>query len=230
VNVNLTLVVDEDVLERARDVASQQGTTDNALIRDFLDQLAEEAARRLAGMAMESRRPLRRPDRSLAMSPRVFLDTNILLYPEDASAGRKRARAVEVITELVAASSAVVSTQVLQEYYVAATSKLGLAPEVARENVGRLAQLDVVQVRPELVLGAIDVHRLNRISFWNALIVRSASAGGCGVLLTEDLSHGQVIDGVRVVNPFRADAGRAGERRARWRRASPRVGASRHTP
>jgi predicted nucleic acid-binding protein len=115
----------------------------------------------------------------------------------------------------------VVSTQVLQEYFVAATTKLGLSPAVARENVERFARLDVVLVRPELILGAIDLHQLNKVSFWDALVVRCASATSCSVLLSEDLNHGQVIDGVRVENPFLASPSRAGERRAR-RRSSPR--------
>jgi hypothetical protein len=59
VNVNLTLVVDEDVLERARDVASQQGTSVNALIRDFLDQLA--GARRGETLAQELREAWKKP-------------------------------------------------------------------------------------------------------------------------------------------------------------------------
>lgn len=64
--------------------------------------------------------------------------------------------------------------------------------------------MDVVIIKPDLVLAAIDLHRLRKLSFWDALVVRSAVAGGCGRLLTEDLLDGQVIDGVRVENPFRA--------------------------
>lgn len=52
------------------------------------------------------------------------------------------------------------------------------------------------------ILGAIDIHRLHGISFWDALIVRAAKESGCRVVLTEDMQHGQVVDGVNIVNPF----------------------------
>jgi predicted nucleic acid-binding protein len=95
-----------------------------------------------------------------------------------------------------------VSTQVLQEFFVTATRKLGMAAEIARQRVETLAQLDNVLVRPELVLAAIDLHRLRSISFWNALVVQAAVAAGCARLLTEDLNAGEVINGVRIENPF----------------------------
>ena len=60
----------------------------------------------------------------------------------------------------------------------------------------------MVQVTTELILSAIDMHRLHHLSFWDALIVRSARAGGCAVLLSEDLQHGQSYEGVRIENPF----------------------------
>lgn len=136
------------------------------------------------------------------MSERVFLDTNVLVYADDASAGKKRDQAREVLRALVSSSSAVLSTQVLQEFFVIATKKLGITPEIARRKVELFSQLDVVHVRPELILGAIDLHRLHKVSFWDALILRCASSAGCARLLSEDLNAGQVIDGVRIDNPF----------------------------
>ena len=137
------------------------------------------------------------------MSDRVFLDTNVIVYADDQSAGVKRSRALAVLRELVAESRAVLSTQVLQEYFVVATRKLGVSPVVARQKVDALSRLDVVVIRPELVLAAIDLHRLHQISFWDALVVRCAVAAGCSRLFSEDLQDGQVLDGVRIENPFR---------------------------
>jgi predicted nucleic acid-binding protein len=136
------------------------------------------------------------------MSDRVFVDTNIFVYADDRAARTKRARARAVLSELIRTRRAVVSTQVMQEYFAAAIKKLGLSPERARSRVERLNRLDVVLVRPELILGAIDLCRLQPLSFWDALVVRSASAAGCGRLLSEDLQDGQTIDGVRIENPF----------------------------
>jgi predicted nucleic acid-binding protein len=136
------------------------------------------------------------------MSDRVFVDTNIFLYADDRAARTKRVRARTVLSELIRTRRAVVSTQVMQEYFAAAIKKLGLSPERARIRVERLNRLDVVLVRPELILGAIDLCRLHALSFWDALVVRSASAAGCGRLLSEDMQDGQTIDGVRIENPF----------------------------
>ena len=137
------------------------------------------------------------------MSERAFIDTNILLYADDLDAGDKRTRAQEILKETIGESRAVVSTQVLQEFFVNATRKLGVPPEIARKKVELLQRLDVIVIRPELILSAIDLHRLHSFSFWDALVLRAAAAGGCGVVLSEDMNHGQVIDGVRVENPFR---------------------------
>jgi predicted nucleic acid-binding protein len=63
--------------------------------------------------------------------------------------------------------------------------------------------MDLVRVDLDLILAAIDLSRLHSFSFWDALIVRAAAAAGCGLLLSEDLQHGQVVDGVRIEDPFR---------------------------
>ena len=134
---------------------------------------------------------------------RRFLDTNVLVYADDLDAGDKRERAREVLQEAMASGEGVLSTQVLQEFFVITTRKLGVDPALARRKVELLAEMDLVRVDLALLLAAIDLSRLHSFSFWDALIVRTASAAGCGVLLTEDLQHGQVVNGVRIENPFR---------------------------
>ncbi len=94
------------------------------------------------------------------------------------------------------------STQVLQEYFHVATRKLGLSREAARGRVEAYAKLEVVLLRPPLILSAIDLHRLNKLQFWDALLVVAAASAGCDRLFTEDLHHGQVINGVKIENPF----------------------------
>ena len=133
---------------------------------------------------------------------RDFIDTNVLVYAEDLDAGEKREVAQALVADLVSSGRGVVSTQVLQEYFVA-SRKLGVAAEHARQKVDLFAKhLHVVLIDPALVLAAIDLHRLHAISLWDALIVRAAAAAGCARLVSEDLQHGQAIGGVRVVNPF----------------------------
>jgi len=96
------------------------------------------------------------------MSDRVFVDTNIFVYTDDRAARIKRVRARTVLSELIRTKRAVVSTQVMQEYFAAAIKKLGLSPERARILGERLGRLDVVLIRPELILGAIDLCRCTR--------------------------------------------------------------------
>jgi predicted nucleic acid-binding protein len=138
------------------------------------------------------------------VSERLFLDTNLLVYADDLDAGDKREVARRLLTEALAAANGVVSTQVLQEFFVITTRKLGVPAAVARQKIALLARMEVVVVRVELIIGAIDLHRLHRISFWDALVVKSAVVAGCARLLTEDLQHGQILDGVRIENPFLA--------------------------
>ncbi len=137
------------------------------------------------------------------MAERVFVDTNVFVYAADEDAGVKRDRARTCISELAREGRAVVSTQELSELFVASTRKLGIAPDRARQLVASVAQLDVVVLRQDHILSAIDLLRLSSISFWDALILRAAAAAGCAQVLTEDLNHGQVFDGIRIENPFR---------------------------
>lgn len=137
------------------------------------------------------------------MSARVFLDTNILVYSDDLDAGAKRNRARAIIEEAISKRTAVISTQVLQEFFVISTRKLGVDAAIARRKVVLLTSLDVVEVNVAMVLGAIDLHRLHQISLWDAMIIRAAAIAGCKRVLTEDLNHGQIIDGVRIEDPFR---------------------------
>jgi len=133
---------------------------------------------------------------------RVFFDTNVLLYADDLDAGAKRDRGRELLRDALSSGRGVLSTQVLQEFFVIATGKLGIDAAVARRKVELLATMDLVRVDLAMIVAAIDLTRLHALYFWDALVLRAAATAGCGVLLTEDLQHGQVIGGVRVENPF----------------------------
>jgi predicted nucleic acid-binding protein len=135
--------------------------------------------------------------------PRSFFDTNILVYADDKAAPAKQRTALDLVAEHRRARTGVVSLQVLQEYFVTVTKKLQVDAAVARRKVELLAEFDVASPEVSDILAAIDLHRLHGISFWDALILRSAKQAGCGVLLSEDMQESREIDGVRIVNPFR---------------------------
>jgi Predicted nucleic-acid-binding protein, contains PIN domain len=138
------------------------------------------------------------------MSSRVFLDTNVLVYLFDRDAPEKQARAREILKTEGASGRALLSTQVLQEFYVSVTRKLAepLDPEVAYRVVEDFAALPLVSIDTSLILTAIKRHQREQVSFWDALIIEAALTGGASLLYTEDLQHGRAIEGLRIENPF----------------------------
>jgi predicted nucleic acid-binding protein len=136
------------------------------------------------------------------MNGLVFFDTNVLVYTDDASAPKKQKRAIALFAEHLRNGTAVVSLQVLQEYFTAATRKLKVTPVTAQRKVELMARAKVVRFGPSDVIAAIELHRLTQISFWDALIVHAARSARAAVLYSEDLQAGGILGGVHVVNPF----------------------------
>jgi predicted nucleic acid-binding protein len=135
---------------------------------------------------------------------RIFLDTNILIYAYDRTAGRKHEIAKALMIELWNADGGVLSTQVLQEFYVTATKKVAcpMPPEEAKEIVVDFLSWDVVTNDGEAVVEAIDLQTAEKISFWDALIVAASRKGAASVLLSEDLADGRKFGDILVRNPF----------------------------
>jgi predicted nucleic acid-binding protein len=137
------------------------------------------------------------------MGRRSFLDTNVLIYSVDRADRVKQETALDWIARLAKERTGVISTQVLQEFFSAATRKLGIPPLQARQHLRDFRVFDIVQVTPEIIEEGVDCSILNTISFWDGLIVASASAARCSELISEDLTDGQIIEGLVVRNPFR---------------------------
>jgi predicted nucleic acid-binding protein len=137
-----------------------------------------------------------------SMAGRSFLDSNVLAYTDDRDEPRKRETALSVIELCRRSSRGVISSQVLQEYFVTATRKLGVSAEIARRKVELFARFDFVRIEVDDILAAIDLHRLHGFSLWDSLVIRSATMAGCSVLFSEDLQHGRKIGGLEIVNPF----------------------------
>ena len=138
------------------------------------------------------------------MNRLAFFDTNIFIYADDASAPAKQAHAIQLIASYQRSGLLVISIQVLQEYFAAATRKLGVDPETAQQKVQLLTRARLVRFVEGDVIAAIELHRLNRISFWDAMIVHAARLAGSDLLYSEDFQHGAIVAGVRINNPFLA--------------------------
>jgi predicted nucleic acid-binding protein len=138
------------------------------------------------------------------MTDLVFVDSNILVYAHDRTAGAKRERAIEVIEELWVTGRGRLSTQVLQELYVNVTRKLEspLTHLKAREVIKDLGQWVREPTTSTTVIRAIDLAELAKLNFWDGLILAAAEQSNATILYSEDLNHGQVIAGIKVVNPL----------------------------
>lgn len=133
-----------------------------------------------------------------------FIDTNILVYAHDRSAGRKHEIARKLIERLWQTRHGCLSIQVLQEFYVTVTRKVAqpINPSEAAELIRDLGYWRISTPVVEDVLGAIELQSEYQISFWDAMIVHSAHGLECDIIWSEDLSDGQVYRQVTVKNPF----------------------------
>lgn len=136
----------------------------------------------------------------------VFVDTNVLVYCEDAAFPKKQARAVEWLEALWRTRTGRVSTQVLNELYVTLTRKLKPAYPTgdARAEVRRYQTWQPLAQDHALMEAAWAFEARYGLSFWDSLIVASAQQLGCDILLSEDLQHGQKFGEMQVINPFQA--------------------------
>jgi len=133
-----------------------------------------------------------------------FVDTNVLVYAHDKSAGDKKRRAVTLIERLIDEGAGLLSTQVLMEFSVVVTRKLPrkLTAKQVSAIVEDFGTWNVFHPRVPDILKAIGFADRYSISFWDAMIVRAADALGAEIIWSEDLNHGQTYAGIRVENPF----------------------------
>jgi predicted nucleic acid-binding protein len=135
---------------------------------------------------------------------KIFLDTNVLIYAYDVSAGKKHEMAKTILMDLWNSGKGVLSIQVLQEFFVNITKKVSKPLDIntAKDIIKDLLKWDVVMIDGESLLEAVEIHIRRQYSFWDSIILKAAQKGGAVLLLSEDLMHGQTIDGVKIKNPF----------------------------
>ncbi len=133
-----------------------------------------------------------------------FIDTNILVYAHDVSAGEKHTRAANLIKTIWESRNGCVSVQVLQEFYVTITRKVAkpVPPSTAVQVITDLSSWKVHSPTVDDILRAIQIHDQLQISFWNAMIIVSAEQCQCSMIWSEDLQHGQLFGTIHIQNPF----------------------------
>jgi predicted nucleic acid-binding protein len=138
------------------------------------------------------------------MNGKVFLDTNILVYAHDLDAGKKHTVAVKIVKDMWENRTGVLSTQVLQEFYINVTGKIKspISSFEAREIIKTYACWEIRENTSMSVIRASEIEEKYHISFWDALVVFAAYEGKVDKILTEDLNSGQIIEGILIANPF----------------------------
>ena len=138
------------------------------------------------------------------MTAKVFIDSNILIYAHDADAGPKQRIVAAQIRALWEDQSGCVSTQVLQEFYVTVTQKLGkpVSKSDAREIVRDYAQWVATPTTAQTIIRASEISERWRLSFWDSLILAAAEEQDCSTVFTEDLNSDQSVPGIQIINPF----------------------------
>lgn len=134
----------------------------------------------------------------------IFVDTNILVYAYDADAGSKKVKAARVIQDLWDSMNGMLSTQVVQEFYINATRKIlqPLPSAVARGVIENYLVWRVQLIVPATILRASEFQERHSLSFWDAMIVAATCEGNANVLLSDNLNHGRLIEGIRIENPL----------------------------
>ncbi len=134
---------------------------------------------------------------------KVFFDSNILINFADGADPQKQLIAENLIKNAVINDTGVISTQSLQEFFAATTRKLLCTKEKAKEYIENFSEsFTVEQVSVPLILKAINISIKNQFSFWDSLILAAAIQTGCIICYSEDLTNGQIVDGVKILNPF----------------------------
>jgi predicted nucleic acid-binding protein len=138
------------------------------------------------------------------MSGKVFIDTNILIYAHDLDAGEKHTISATILKHLWETETGIISAQVLQEFYVNVTRKIPnpLPKTKAREIIQSYLTWHVELNDIKTIFAASEFEERYNLSFWDALIVAAACNAKVEKILTEDLNHGQRIEGIFIENPF----------------------------
>jgi predicted nucleic acid-binding protein len=132
------------------------------------------------------------------MRDRAFLDTNILVYAFH-DAGTKTRVAEELLAE-----GGVVGVQSLNEFVNVGLRKLKAPWETVDKWLGVISDLcpPPVAVTIGVHTRALGIARIHGYGIYDSLIVAAALEAGCRVLYSEDLQHGQKVDGLVIRNPF----------------------------
>lgn len=133
---------------------------------------------------------------------KIFIDTNLFVYSIDKQELEKQEKARMILKKIIDSHHPVISTQVIEEFYVAATTKLKADQLIAKNIIHNFRNMEVVNNDLELIEQAIDISVISQLSFWDSLIIAAAEKANCEYVFSENMNTGQTYRGVMVVDPF----------------------------
>lgn len=138
------------------------------------------------------------------MTDKVFFDTNILVYANDSAEARKQEIARNLTKNAIREHRAVISVQVLSEFWVTVTQKIKnpLPESVAEKELELFELMDIVDLRLSVFQDALKMKKLFSLSFWDSLILSAANTANSKIVYSEDLQDGMIVSDMRIVNPF----------------------------
>ncbi len=138
------------------------------------------------------------------MKDKYFIDSNIIVYAHDHSEKKKYNISKKLILNGIMDENIVISTQVLSEFFVTVTKKIKkkLPVKTARKEINLLKSLQIIEIDIDLILLAIDISQKYKLSYWDSLIISAAKRSGATVIYTEDMNPGQIIESIKIINPF----------------------------
>lgn len=136
------------------------------------------------------------------MTGKVFVDTNVFLYTIDTTSTTKKNKARHLVEDCKNSGLGVVSTQVINEFAVNAMSKYGFSPSEARRYLRLFEHFEVVTHSVDFAKQGLEICESVQLNYWDAILIAAALSANCSVLYTEDLNHGQNIQGIKIIDPF----------------------------
>ena len=133
---------------------------------------------------------------------KIFIDTNLFVYSIDQKEPGNREKARAILKKIINSQQPVISTQVIKEFYIVATTKLKADQLIVKNIIHTFRNMEVVNNDLELIEQAIDISGISQFSIWDSLIIAAAEKANCEFVFSEDLNPGQAYRGVIVVDPF----------------------------
>ncbi len=133
---------------------------------------------------------------------KIFIDTNLFVYSIDQREPETKEKARAILKKIIDSHQPVISTQVIKEFYVVATTKLKAEQLIVKNIIHNFRNMEVVNNDLDLIEQAIDISVISQLSFWDSLIIAAAEKANCEFVFSEDLNAGQTYRGVMVIDPF----------------------------